>query len=222
MANAPRNRVPELVRLSVAAGLTGLLLGVGVLALGSKGDKLLAALALAMAAATPPIERLLDAWLEGEHRLRLPRGRRTWALIVAFGLLLGLIAYGAWPLWHKTDDNVTDQVQIVNGEPMHDGDTARLALPTPRKRDWLALTLRLESRTPSGLCVDPARLTVNPTVDGVAKQARTTRSGSEVRTRLGEAKREVRVDVTLDIQDEGCAFALKVDEAVFYNRRLPW
>lgn len=223
MPNVASNSVRALVRLSAASGLTGLLLGIGLPALGSKGDKLLAALTFALAAATPPTERLLDAWFDEEdRRIRLPQGRRAWTLIVALTLGFGAVTYGTWPLWHKTDDNVTDQVKIVGGDSMRGGATTRINFPTPRNRDWLSLTLRLESKTSSGMCVDRAQLRLRPRVDGVAKQENTARSEVEVRTHLGEVERGVHVDVELAVPDEGCEFALRVDEAVFYNRRLPW
>jgi hypothetical protein len=220
MTDESRESVPVLLRRTVAAGLIGSSLGISILAFGSKSDKILGVLSVGLAVATPFFDRLLDVWLPGEWHF--PRDWRVWAYIVTIAVVCGPVGVLTWRLWHKTDENVTDQVRVVGGATMKDRDIARLTFPNPHKRGWLALIPRLVSKTPSGMCVDRVQLMMRPVVDGVAEPQHVARPGTEARLHLGQVQRSVYVDVVVSVPDQGCVFALQVDEALFYNRRLPW
>ncbi|MFB9961783.1 hypothetical protein [Sinosporangium siamense] len=147
------------------------------------------------------------------------RRPRLWASIVTVALAIGL-ATTYWFGIHKPDITL-GAVAVENGGEMRGGTQASIAIPmSPTTRDYLALTVDIRNTSPTGACVDPARMDFLPILDGQAKRPlaiENVASGQEVRLRLGDTTREAVISLVLHQPDPACVVSLTVSEAVLYN-----
>jgi hypothetical protein len=177
----------------------------------------------------PPMgHRLLTVHRRGEgasipppRSSRPPMGHR---LLSAIPLIILTVTVGWWTFVHKPDANVTDLVMVSDARGMRDMAQASVTLPAwdspglaDKRRDKIALTLRLVNSSQVGNCVAPATLEVAPTVDGKRGSPVTVHSDEEVRLSLTGAERKAGAHVVLALGDPMCEVDLVVIEAVLFN-----
>lgn len=211
--------IVRIVVFSVAVGLITLFL----VSLNSKDGPRVAG---ALAAAAGTVCALLAAWSlrpppehPGGGAGTTPRAMPWHRVALIVGVVVCVAAVLVyWFVIHKTDLPVTDRMAVgPSGQGLRTNKVVTLPVyGTPPPRRNLALTLQVVNEDAAGDCESPARLYVDPVVDGVTRPRVTARSRREVKVRLSAA-RTALLRITLHERDPACTVDLHVTEATLYN-----